>query len=170
MGHRFVCTQSSHSKCNKYPSAEPEVLSSLAHQRGLFATEKKKCEARNTETKPRHCRAGGNPDMHSMLWMPACAGMTNSGTVKLWESPGRAGSLPVQWIGQAHITPYVMYEYNRYHPTLEMYNGQVFMFGVNIKPVPFVALKLEGDLIHNSADFYSNKLSKNIVAQLAVFF
>lgn len=81
-----------------------------------------------------------------------------------WDLPLR------EFIGQMHITPYLMYEFNRYHPTLKMYNGQVVMVGVNIKPVPFVALKLEVDFVYNDPTFYSDEWSENITGQVAVFF
>src|SRR5215510_12577887 len=55
---------------HKYPPAEPEVLRLLAPQRGLAAIAKSK--AKNQEDYEQQ----------------------TPGTVKLWESPGRAGGLP----------------------------------------------------------------------------
>ena len=73
-------------------------MSSPPPQRGLLATGKKKRETQKSGPKPRHCREGGNPDTRWKGWVPACAGMTFSGTVKPWESPASAGCLPVQII------------------------------------------------------------------------
>src|SRR5215467_13493450 len=66
----FTCSRVRNPTANKYPPAEPEVLRLLAPRRGLTAIAKSK--AKNQEDDEQQ----------------------TPGTVKLWESPGRAGGLP----------------------------------------------------------------------------
>ena len=81
-----------------------------------------------------------------------------------WDLPLR------QWLGQVHVTPYVMYESNLNHPTIKMSNLDIAVLGVNVKPLPSVSLKVEGELIFLPERMYGETTNKHISAQLAVFF
>jgi hypothetical protein len=57
-----------------------------------------------------------------------------------------AYTLPLdEYIGRVRITPYFMYEWNNPNDTQTYQKVNNFIYGVNIKPVPFVVLKLEGN-------------------------
>lgn len=74
-----------------------------------------------------------------------------------------------RWLGQFKITPYVMYEYNASNDTQPYINVKYYIAGVNMKPSPFVTLKLEGNMMDPKNQFYGNKL-KALMLQMAVSF
>jgi hypothetical protein len=80
-----------------------------------------------------------------------------------------AYTLPLdQYIGMVRITPYVMYEWNNPNDTQTFQKVNNFIYGVNIKPVPFVVLKLEGNFT-KSGNIYLQDMHA-VMLQMAVAF
>lgn len=79
--------------------------------------------------------------------------------------------LPLQqWLGAVFITPYVAYEYNLSHPTYQVYNVETLLWGVNVKPSSYLALKVEGGMtIPRDKTVYGDTFY-NLTAQIAVYF
>ena len=67
------------------------------------------------------------------------------------------------------ITPYIMYEYNTANDTQPYLNMQYYIAGVNVKPSPYVTLKVEGNIIDPENDFYGENM-KSLMLQTAVSF
>ncbi len=81
-----------------------------------------------------------------------------------------AYELPLQrWIAPVRITPYILCEVNRHDDTLEYQNLTTFIGGLNVKPSPYVTLKLEGGIAVPQEDYLGGTL-KSVAAQLAVSF
>ncbi len=81
-----------------------------------------------------------------------------------WELP------LAEWINPLRITPFFMYEHNVSDDTMKPMNFDVILGGINLKPSPFVALKLEYSLgIPQHKVMYRDNFH-SITAQMAVSF
>jgi hypothetical protein len=81
-------------------------------------------------------------------------------------------TLPLsRWLGAKKLTPYFMYEYSDIDDSVpDPVITHIFIGGINFKPTPFVAIKLEYD--YKRTPFYKNKTAdfQLIAVQLAVSF
>jgi hypothetical protein len=71
-------------------------------------------------------------------------------------------------IGAVRIMPYFMYEFNNPNDTQNFMRTNNYIFGVNVKPVPFVVLKLEGN-VTDSENIYLETMEA-VMFQMAVAF
>ena len=82
-----------------------------------------------------------------------------------------AWELPLaKWINPVRITPYFIAEYNVTDDTLDYLNVNMIIGGINVKPSPYVTLKVEHALgIPTDKKVYSHNINL-LCAQLAVSF
>jgi hypothetical protein len=81
-----------------------------------------------------------------------------------------AWELPLEkWIRPVRITPYVMWEDTKYDDTQPMFNFRTVTGGLNVKPSPFVTLKVEYMHGFPATDMWGDPL-RIVEAQLAVSF
>jgi hypothetical protein len=79
--------------------------------------------------------------------------------------------LPLErWIAPMRITPYAMFERTEYDDTQQSHmKPYVWIVGVNLRPIPSVAIKLEWSLVDRRSDFFEERVH-SIAAQMAVAF
>ena len=81
-----------------------------------------------------------------------------------------AYELPLaRWIDPVRIIPYFMYELNRHDDTKPNQNLTTYIGGINIKPSPYVTIKVEGGAAVPERNYYGSIL-RGFAAQLAVSF
>lgn len=81
-----------------------------------------------------------------------------------------AYTLPLhRWLHPVLITPYAMFEYGHTTDIFLWANANRYLAGVNIKPSPFVTLKLEGLISVMGSDIVGKEIN-SINAQVAVSF
>ncbi|MCP4675327.1 MAG: hypothetical protein GY854_07440 [Deltaproteobacteria bacterium] len=81
-----------------------------------------------------------------------------------------AYELPLHtWISPVRITPYFMYEYGVVSDMAPYINMTQYIWGLNVKPSPFVVLKAEGMMGVSGTDLFGSNLYV-ISAQIAVSF
>jgi len=104
--------------------------------------------------------AGGTP--MDVLYSPSFLGQGFYGLI--------AYELPLSnWIEPVRITPYFMYEYNRHDDMRPNQNITTYIGGINIKPSPYVTLKVEGGAAVPERNYYGSIL-RAVTAQMAVSF
>jgi hypothetical protein len=80
-------------------------------------------------------------------------------------------TLPLyKWIAPVTITPYFYAEKNVANDAREYMNIIMYWFGVNVKPKPFLTLKLEYSLMDGYDNVYTDEYLKNLAVQMAVSF
>ncbi|MCP4602613.1 MAG: hypothetical protein GY847_19210 [Proteobacteria bacterium] len=81
-----------------------------------------------------------------------------------------AYELPLEkWLGAIRIIPYFMYEYGIPYDMYKYRNNIQYIGGFNIKPSPFVTIKLEGQYLDFNDDAYGGN-GKGAIVQTAVSF
>ncbi len=81
-----------------------------------------------------------------------------------------AYELPLhRWLDPVRISPYVFYERNRHADVKPSENMTLYIAGLNIKPSPYVTIKLEGGFADLEHRFYGSRL-KDLAVQMAVSF
>ena len=81
-----------------------------------------------------------------------------------------AWELPLaKWIRPVRIRPYFMYEYAASDDTMKFTNFNIFIVGVNLKPSPYVSLKLDYSHSIPQSEIYGED-AEALSAQLAVSF
>ncbi len=97
------------------------------------------------------------------LYQPSNIGWSVYGMIS-WELP------LAKWIEPVRILPYFMWEHNEFQDTLPAFNFEVIFTGLNIKPSPYVVIKLEYDLGLPHSEVLYGGVIHILNAQVAVSF
>lgn len=81
-----------------------------------------------------------------------------------WDLPLR------KWLGQVHVIPFVLFEQNESHPTIDIGNIKCLSAGLTVKPMSNMSMKLQVDFVFLPKGYYGEEKTQSLTAQLAVFF